>query len=413
MDLFREKIIRKNPVKSMIILLPFFMVFISEILLISLPGISGILKVGAVAYMILYAIFSFRYHSILLLTILLFLPFFIYGILISFNINAAVTEAIRYLFPVSVLLYSYSIRAHYKLLFKFFIIFVLINDFWQIINYINWFRGVDQWFYSYTPNGGRTYNASSGIIRATGIVAFFGLFGFINLIAFFLTRKYYDGKYKTLLLTIFVISMFLSFSYKTLGTFLLMIFLQLKNKLKFFQIAIPVFLIALIYLRNVLLSMKDSIILRIEQYVVEGDSARAESYRVMFAEMLDFNLFGRGVGSFGGPSSVTYNSPIYIEHNFNWYKTPNLNTTDTFFPHLFVEVGLLGGLAYLLLILTPFLFLRWKGGDFFIVFVIYFALLFDALFSYSLNNIAFLMVSLLFMYPLYYYTKLKNSDNRI
>jgi hypothetical protein len=108
------------------------------------------------------------------------------------------------------------------------------------------------------------------------------------------------------------------------------------------------------------------------------------------------------VGSFGGPASVAYNSPVYSEYRFNWYYTIDLSTTDTFFPHLFVEMGFIGSLLYLFIIMAP-LFLPWKREKFKIVFVIYFALFFDALFSYSLNNIAFLMVSLLFLYPLYFY----------
>ena len=141
---------------------------------------------------------------------------------------------------------------------------------------------------------------------------------------------------------------------------------------------------------------------RITEYVTEGNSARAESYRVMFTELSHFNLFGRGVGSFGGPSSVSYNSPVYKDVNFNWYFTTNLATTDTYYPHLFVEMGLIGGLLYLIVILSPLFFIKWKMDKFKIVFIIYFALFFDSLFSYSLNNIAFLVASLIFIYPIYY-----------
>lgn len=396
----------RTPVKdifsNILILLPFVMIFLSEILLPIVPMLSSIFKVGAVLYMFIYAFIGLKFHGSFVILLALFVPLFLYGILHSFNINAAISEGVRYLFPISVLIFGYTVRRHFKLLFSAFIIFVLINDFWQIINYLNWFRGVNQWFYTTDLYGNKYFNESSGVIRATGIVAFFGLFGFINLIAFFLTRKYYQGKYKTPLLAIFIVSLFLSFSYKTIGTLLVLLFIQYKNKLRFFQIVGGLFIIALIAIPKVLASMGESIVLRVEQYITEGDSARAESYRVMFEEISDFNLFGRGVGSFGGPASVTYNSPIYSEYRFNWYYTIDLATTDTFFPHLFVEMGLIGGLVYLFIILAP-LFLPWNREKFKLVFVIYFALFFDALFSYSLNNIAFLMVSLLFLYPLYFY----------
>ena len=396
------KLNRKKFFRVIAVLFPFFLIFLSEALQISYKELSGILKAFAAVYMIFYSMLSLKYPSSLLLLLLLFIPVFGYGIFNSFNINAAIPEGIRYLFPVVVLFYGYSIRSHFTILLKALILFVIFNDFVQIINYINWIRGVDQWFYQYLPNGERYYHSSTGIIRATGIVVFFAIFGFMNLMAFFLTKKFYTGKRKRLILTIFAISIFLSFSYKTIGTFLLLLFLEVKNKLKFFKIAFLVFIIAIITMPSTLVSMGESLSMRIQQYITVGDSARSESYRVMFYEMANFNMFGRGIGSFGGPESVRYNSPFYDEVNFDWYKTTNLKTTDTYYPHLFVELGAVGGLVYLLLILSP-IFMKWPKNKFHIVFIIYFSLFFDSLFSFSLNNIAFLMVSLLLIFPMYYF----------
>jgi len=67
-------------------------------------------------------------------------------------------------------------------------------------------------------------------------------------------------------------------------------------------------------------------------------------------------------------------------------------------------MGLVGAIAYLLVLLAPLIFLRWKKTAYQFMFVVYFALFFDSLFSYSLNNIAFLMISLVFVYPVHYYT---------
>lgn len=390
-------------VKSTVILTPFILVFLSEILHVSFPEKSVTLKIFALGYMLLYTVFIFKLSRHLSFLLLLFIPFFIYGVFNSFSFNAAISEGIRYLFPIIVLLYSYSIRYNYKLLLKALIIFVLLNDFGQIINYINWINGVDQWFYHFAPDGSRFYNASAGIIRATGFVVFFGLFGFMNLVAFFLTKNHYHGKGKRIILLIFVISMFLSFSYKTIGTFLLLLFFQFKNKLKFFQIITVVFLITLVVAPSTLATASFNIKRRIEQYITDGDSARSESYRVMFSEIASVNLFGTGIGSFGGPASITYNSPFYDEVNFNWYKTPNLKTTDTYFPHLFVEMGIIGALVYLMFIFGPILFLKWSRNKIKIVLILFFSLCFDSLFSYSMNNIAFLLISIVFVYPLYFF----------
>jgi hypothetical protein len=392
-----------NFLKMAAILLPLLLLYYSEVLMYLRSDFSGIIKVFATFYMILYAFLQFRYHGYLIAFIGLFLPFFVYGIFKSFSLMAALNEGIRYLFPIAVLLYGFAIRKHFRLLINFFLIFVVINNLWQIINYINWAKGVDQWFYLYRPYGERFYNMSSDIIRATGIVGFFGLHGFINLIAFFLARKYYNGKFKMLLLASFVLSMFLSFSYKSIGTFILFLFFEIKNKLKVFAYCLGVLLIALFFIPKTLDSMQESFVYRINEYVIEGNSARADSYRVMFDEIKDWNLFGRGVGSFGGPASVKYKSPVYKEVRFRWYSTTDLTTTDTFFPHLFVEMGLIGALFYLFILIVPLAFLKWRLHKFKLALFIYMALFIDALFSYSLNNIMFLIFSLLFIYPLYYY----------
>lgn len=400
----------KDILKYTLILLPFLMILISEILIFNMPAISTIIKVAAVLYMFLFALIYQRFSITFLFLLAIFIPFFVYGILHSFSLKASISEGFRYLFPIAVLFFGYSIRKNFKFLFYAFLIFVVINNLWQIINYINWLRGETQWFYSTDLYGNSYYNASSGIIRATGIVGFFGLHGFINLIAFFLAKKYYFGKRKNLVLTFFVVSLFLSFSYKTIGTFFVLLFVEFKNKLRFFQVVGTLLVITFMIIPNVVVSMGESIVLRIREYITEGYSARAESYRVMFAEIGDFNLFGRGIGSFGGPASVTYNSPVYSEYRFDWFDFPDLPTTDTYFPHLFVEMGIVGGLLYLLIIFAP-IALSWSRDKFKLLAFIYFALFFDALFSYSLNNIAFLMFSIIFLYPLYYYREDETSTN--
>lgn len=395
---------KTSNISYFLMLFPAIIIFASEILMYFESPLSSPMKIAAVGYMFLYSFLNIRFHGGLLFALFCFIPFFIYGIIISFNINAAIEEGIRYLFPISVLMYSYALKKHFKFLLICFLVFVMINNLWQIVNYYYWIKGEVQWFYMYNPYYNRYIeNKTSGIIRATGILGFFGIFGFMNMIAFFLTRRFYEGKGKTILMIIFAVCMFLSFSYKTLGTFLVLIFLELKNKMKIILYGLILFVIAFLTMPKLMLSMEKNIRYRLVEYVLEGNSARGDSYRVMFEEFGKGNFFGRGVGAFGGPSSVTYNSPVYKEVKFNWYTTPELTTTDTYFPHLFVEMGLIGGLVYLFILMAPLIYLRWPYSKFKIVFVIYFALFFDALFAYSINNIAYLMLSLIFIYPIYYY----------
>lgn len=398
-------ILRKKHINNFLILLPFLMVFLGEMLQISFKDTSSKIKILSAIYMILYVFINKKTNINLTLSLALFLPVFIYGIVHSFSIKAALSDGVRYLFPILVIFYSYSIRKHYKLLFKSLIIFVLINDLWQIINYINWIRGVDQWFYHiHEPSGYRYFNQVSGIIRATGIVVFFGLFGFLNGVSFFIIYKYYKGKYKKFLLTLTFISMLLSFSYKVIGPFLLVLFFTSKNKVKLIIGLLIAFVSAIIIIPKQMANIIESIVLRLQLYIFEGNSARAESYRVMMNDMLHLNLFGRGIGSFGGPASTMYNSPVYKQVNYNWFDTPGLTTTDTFYPHLFVELGLIGGLLYILILLVPIIN-KVPLRKITIVYIIYFLLFFDAIFSFSLNNIAYLMMSIVFIYPIIEYNK--------
>jgi hypothetical protein len=126
-------------------------------------------------------------------------------------------------------------------------------------------------------------------------------------------------------------------------------------------------------------------------------------------------LFGRGVGVFGGPASTSYNSTFYKGVGFDWYDTAwlNLTTTDTYLPHLFVELGIIGGLLYLAILITP-LFRKRLTEKLMIVLVIYFCLFFDMLFSFSLNNLEYLLFSLVFVYPiLAYQQRQKNLIEKV
>lgn len=397
-------IIKKTHKDKLFILIPFLLVIMSIIIQISNKSLSSILKLVAVFYMFAYS-FLKPLNKNLVNALLLFLPFLIYNYIISYNKTAALEDGIRYIFPISVIFYSYSIRTHYKFLFKCLIIFVIINDFWQIINYIYWLKGETQWFYFlHEPSGNRYFNQTSGIIRATGIVVFFSMFGFLNGISYFIIYKYYNGKHKKALLLMTLISMLLSFSYKIIGSFFLIFFFSYKNKLKILNGFLIATLAIVFFIPNKIVSFIGDINLRLEKYIFEGDSARSESYRVMIDEILNLNLFGRGIGSFGGPASVTYNSPVYNEVNFNWYDTNSLATTDTYYPHLFVELGLIGACLYLLILIIPIIRttpLNKMG----MIYIIYFLLFFDAVFSFSLNNLEYLIVSIILIYPIVEYNK--------
>ncbi|MGB5982574.1 MAG: O-antigen ligase family protein [Nonlabens sp.] len=236
-------------------------------------------------------------------------------------------------------------------------------------------------------------------------MGFFGTYGFLNVITYFLTKQFYFRKYKKTILIICVFGVFASLSFKAIGAFLFLLFILNKNKLKLFFIAFSISVMGIVIFPKRTYDLAESLTYRIQTYITEGNSARSESYRVMFEDITDFKFIGRGVGSFGGASSTRYDSPVYNEVKFNWYDTKHLATTDTYFPHVFVELGIIGGMIYILTIMIPLFKRRYLKSVLLFVFVVYFALFFDSLFSFAMNNLGYLMVSLILVYPILEYQK--------
>ena len=101
-------------------------------------------------------------------------------------------------------------------------------------------------------------------------------------------------------------------------------------------------------------------------------------------------------------------NPVSVEIT---YGLERLATTDTYYPHLFVELGILGAVSYLIFIFTP-LIKPISKKKWLTLIAIYLALLFDSLFSFALNNVAYLMLSIVLVYPIIVYeiNKPKYSD---
>lgn len=396
--------------KNIAVVLPLVLVFVSEYFRFTSPSFGGYLKLFSVFLMIIISIAHGKFDAKLIFFSTLFLAFLIPHFFLSFNFYAATEEMIRYLFPIIILFYGYAIKGNYRFLFKFFLVFLVLNYIGQVFNYYFWSEGINQWFYVYTSTGRVNIPSVSGILRATGLLGFFSTFGFFNLIMYFLIDFFYEGKFKKTLKILTVIFLFLSLSFKGIGTFLFLLFIFSKNKIKIISTTIFIFLLILILFPSKVAFMVDNAKIRIEAYLSEGNSARSESYRVMIQET-NF-LFGEGLGAFGGPASTKYNSPYYDKVNFNWYGLPNLPTTDTFYPHLFIEIGFVGTLLYLFLFFVPLLSVsKIRPKHFRAILIIYLALFADALFTYSLNNLVYLSLSLLLIPSIICYEKEKQNSS--
>lgn len=390
------------------VLVPFILIFGGTIFQnTDLAEITSKTKILAFFYMIAYVVYQRKIEVNLLLISILFFPFWLHALFNNpYNFDAAVGDGIRYLFPIVTLFYSYSIRNYFPLLLKFIVFFIVVNFLVQLFNYFFWLQGAkDQWFYYTMPDGARWGNSTAGILRATGSVVLFALYGFLSLVGFFIIQKYYHHKYKKLLLALCLFGLFMSFSYKAIGAFaVILIFYYYKKLYKIFiYVALGMVALYFSYPKMINNIVKDTT-LRMSLYVTEGNSARSESYRVMIDEIKNGNWFGKGAGVFGGPASTEFNSPYYQEVGYNWYDAAwmGLKTTDTYPPHPFVELGTIGAIVYFLLLFVPLIKPK-ITQNYKMVLIIYFCLMTDMLVSFSLNNLEYLFFSLVFVYPIFNY----------
>lgn len=398
-----EKRINKSNLWTNVgILLPFVMIFMGAIFLKVYHPLGTILKIIAFTYMTLYAVFYRKVPKNLLIASLIFLPFLFYGIYHTFSINAGIEDGLRYLFPISTLYYGYAIREHLNLVVKFMIVYLLINFLAQFVNYYYWLQGIKQWFYHYDIGGHWYFNQTLGILRASGIVVFFNVLGYISMISFFSIKRFYEGQYKKTFLVISLIMLAATISYKTIISFIIVLLIIYYKKL------LNIIALGLVFIIGTMMAFPvqvkiliDTLLYRLNAYILmKTPTVRSETYILMYKDIKNLDWFGHGVGSFGGPASLKYHSPYYEEVHFTWPDTfwMKMATVDTFPPHVFIELGIIGGLLFFFVLLSPLI----RRHIPVLVIIIYFTIFFDMLFTFSLASLENLMYSLVLVYPIIY-----------
>jgi len=401
--------ISHKSIRSFLVLLPFVLVYIGVVFLKVNHPVGTIFKLAAFGYMIMYILLHHKTDKNLLSISLLFILFLVYAVWNSFNINAGIQAGLRYLFPIVTLFYGYSIRKHIDVIVKFMIVFILLNFIAQFYNYYGWLRHQDMWYYPHTRWGEWYYNATMGVVRATGFVVYFCFFGYMNMIGYFVIKKYYNGKYKKTILVIALLMFLASLSYKTIISFaLVMVAYYYKKIINIITIGVLGAISLMMMFPLQTKEFIDNLSYRVNAYIfMSKPTLRSETYILMWNDIASGDWFGHGAGSFGGPASILYNSPYYKEVNFKWLDTfwMKMTMVDTFPPHVFIELGIIGGLLFFLVLITPLI--RRKVSV--LVIIIYFTLFIDMLFTFSLAGLDYLMFSLVLIYPIYYAEK----NNRI
>jgi hypothetical protein len=208
-----------------------------------------------------------------------------------------------------------------------------------------------------------------GIINIKSLFIHAGVYGwFMVLVSIYFLSQFYVKKMKRNLFAsaFFLFLSVLSFRYKV---FLSIISVVLVLYLKMGLRRVLAFMLPFVFLLSILAlffgeAFLELTTLTIERYINVDmyESARKALYQVSFLiSMNDFPL-GEGFGRFGGYIAKIYYSPVYYEYGLHTIYGLRPDdpkwATDTYWPNIIGEIGLLGALIllglYLKLILNLF-----------------------------------------------------------
>lgn len=395
---YHQKIINFIQDKEFIIYLPFFLIIIIEFLKPYVAQHYITLLKGIVLGLIIFIglIHTKKVPLYFIILMLVTSIWMLLNSLDSYSGKAVFEDGMRYLFPFLITLYSLAFIKNPKQLFKVLISFVIINDIFQIIIYLIYFIDIDTYY-----NLGLHYNNNQvfGIIRPPGITHSFGFFAFSNFISYFLLDKLNLFKNDKFLKIFFLLFVFVSLVYKYI--FLTIIYFIIEKKWKNIVVLFSLSFVIFILKKDLIQSFYKGAKERIDLYIVEGNSMRTESLAFTYNYLTNQNPFyGEGIGTFGGPASRKYNSPFYKENNLNWFNNYNTTTTDNYYPHLFIENGMILGFLYLLSIFSIFLVNIKKLKKYW--FLLFF-MLFINFFNFSINTLMSQFYLFLIFIPLVYF----------
>jgi len=82
--------------------------------------------------------------------------------------------------------------------------------------------------------------------------------------------------------------------------------------------------------------------------VTNQKNVRAYVYSKSYELLKQNVLIGLGPGMYGGVVSFRFSSPVYNEFDIKWYNyLSSFRSLDAFWPQIFVEVGILGGIVFI------------------------------------------------------------------
>ena len=391
-----DKMRNRNLLVHLLKLSPVILLIVAGFLSFVSKTVSDYLTIIACIGCVIFSILNFKEIPYYLKLAFLITLLYLIGISIgTYSLMAAVQDGIRYLLPFIVLFYGLAFSNRFALLLKYLLLIILLNNCYQFICYIIYAINIDLFY-----NLGNSANTVKGVLRAGGLTHSFDFFGFLNLIGFYLCYQFYHKKYAYLFVVFLMLS--LSFKYIILFFVLLVWLKEFKSLL-----LITLFSVSVVSLNQSLnTKIQDGISEKYNRFFVNYNSPRPESYRILHKHLKTKTVvFAEGVGVFGGPASTANNSQYYKKVDFDWHGRP-FATTDTYYPHLFIELGLIQGLIYLFLVFGLFIieykYLK-KIGFIVVIFLI------SNILNFSMNNFLFLIFSFVLILPLLHSQKKSNG----
>ncbi len=351
---------------------------------LGLGSFTGItLPYELIFYLFIYSAFFYQKITISRTYLILFIVLQILFILNFYNthsMTAAFISYMKYLVPFHFIALFYLLKdiPRQNLLNGF-----VLCGYIELIIYVVEFLIGSIGFRSYSLETGNYFGS---ILRGTGLFGNPGYFAFILATVIFIEKirqkdHFRDQSRKFILGA----ALIYSFSYRVILPFFVFLMVKSRKNATAWVSLVLVASITTVYFNEFISAIFINLNRKIEIYLTVAESARSESYRVMFEFLSTPNsiLLGEGMGTFGGAEAKYTSSPVYNNYDFNWYWGEHMTTTDTYYPHLFVELGTFTACYYLLLISVPVLAKLVKESGQIYIFLLF---LVTGLVTFSINE---------------------------
>ncbi len=253
-------------------------------------------------------------------------------------------------------------------------------------------------------SSGNQFSRAAGIFWFTGQLAMFAVFS----AGFFLIQQLKLGRQQYFIF--FLLSIFLLLSTLSRGEIASFILAMGFTYLRFFSVGkmkqVSYFVVVVAFVVIVFSNL--TLIHTSLDEVLGGASVielapRAKMMSAAWVEASENFPLGAGLGTLGGHAAVVFDSDLFYKHGFQytWYFERGVYLTDTFWPKILAESGVLGAIIlFIFFIFYPLVFYRQTKTNSVVPAYTFFALLALLVNSFSApvyNSVLFIFFALFFV----------------